>query len=291
MKFKKLTLESMDEVRPYLGRTNTRVCDFTVGGIFMWRDLFLMEYAVCDDVLFIRMYDDDGNLFYNIPLGGDLRRNTDFLLDECGGAVSFSTVPEEYRDLLCAMPYRTEVHEQEKYADYLYSAREMSDLHGKKFHSQRNQIKHFLIDNEDWSYNIITQENIHIVRDFFMNKYLPHASDGMIETEENKKTAEVLDNYMLYDMQGGYLTANGETVGFSVCEKQNDTLIVHIEKADRSVRGVYQMLAAETAARFAAELMYVNREDDMGDEGLKRYKLSYHPIMLLKKYIVKVMRP
>lgn len=90
-------------------------------------------------------------------------------------------------------------------------------------------------------------------------------------------------------MLGGVLQADGKIVGFSLGEVAGDTLFVHIEKADRTFRGAYRMLVNQFAARFAGEgVSYINREDDMGDPGLRTSKLSYHPITLLKKYCITV---
>ena len=98
---------------------------------------------------------------------------------------------------------------------------------------------------------------------------------------------EVLDHMDDYRMSGGVLLADGRVVGFSLGEIVGDTLFVHIEKADRTCKGAYQMLVNQFALRYAGEgVAYINREEDMGDEGLRRAKQSYHPVALLKKYHV-----
>ena len=90
-------------------------------------------------------------------------------------------------------------------------------------------------------------------------------------------------------MVGGVLYAGSEVVGFSLGEIIHDTLFTHIEKADRSVKGAYQMLVNQFAARFAdGRVQFINREEDMGDEGLRRAKQAYHPITQLKKYSIEV---
>lgn len=107
-----------------------------------------------------------------------------------------------------------------------------------------------------------------------------------MQLAENRMALEVLEHLDTYGMFGGVLFAGGSIAGFSLGEIVHDTLYTHIEKADVSVKGSYQMLTNQFSARFGGEVAYINREDDAGDEGLRRAKEAYHPIRLLKKYIV-----
>ncbi len=99
---------------------------------------------------------------------------------------------------------------------------------------------------------------------------------------------EILKNYGAYGMSGGLLRAQGKVVGFSMGEVYKDTLYIHIEKADTAYRGSYQVLLNEFVKRFGAGTAFVNREEDVGDEGLRISKLSYHPCEILKKSIVRI---
>lgn len=115
------------------------------------------------------------------------------------------------------------------------------------------------------------------------------SKEDTFEQEENKKVIEVLDNYNIYDMVGGYLIADGRIVGFSINEIVDDTLYTHIEKADRHHKGAYQMLVNQAAITFATgKVSFINREEDMGNSGLRKSKKSYHPIELLRKYTIEV---
>jgi hypothetical protein len=98
-----------------------------------------------------------------------------------------------------------------------------------------------------------------------------------------------VENFDAYGFNGEALRVDGKIVGFFLCEAVYDTLIVHIEKCDRNITGAYQMLAKEEAAKYCVgSLKYVNREDDSGDEGLRKSKLSYHPAFIAEKYTVTV---
>lgn len=100
---------------------------------------------------------------------------------------------------------------------------------------------------------------------------------------------EVLDHYAIYGMQGGVLYLNGAIVGFSLNEIIGQTMFTHIEKADRTVKGAYQMVVLHGAEAFTGEqTLYINREEDLGDPGLRESKESYHPVNRVRKYVVEV---
>ena len=143
---------------------------------------------------------------------------------------------------------------------------------------------------EGWSFDPLTAGNLGAVEEFFTHTYLSGAGAGSTEQEENRRVLEVLQNLDRYGMVGGVLTADGAIVGFSLGEIVNDTLFTHIEKADRNCKGAYQMLVNQFAAAYGSgDVTYINREEDMGDPGLRRAKQAYHPVELLKKYVVEIM--
>ena len=148
-------------------------------------------------------------------------------------------------------------------------------------------LHQFLRQCKTHEYKPVTADNVKDVIAFFSDTYLK-TTNALYhsEEEENKKTLEVLNNFDLYGFFGGALYADGKIVGFSLGERVGDTVFVHIEKADRTVKGAYQTVVNEFAKNFAKDAAFINREDDMGDEGLKTSKLSYHPVKLLKKYTV-----
>ena len=106
---------------------------------------------------------------------------------------------------------------------------------------------------------------------------------------EERSVREFLKHYWEYAPLGGVLRAQDKIVGLSAGEIVGDTLIIHVEKADTSFSGAYQMLVNEYAKHFVTEdVKYINREEDTGDEGIRQSKESYHPLMLLEKYVVTV---
>ena len=113
--------------------------------------------------------------------------------------------------------------------------------------------------------------------------------EDSVSPETRKKVLEVIDHYDRYGMTGGMLLAEGKIIGFSMGEILGDTIYIHIEKSIRDKKGAYQMLTNQYLKHYCTQdITYVNREEDMGDEGLRRSKNAYHPLKVLKKYTVEI---
>ena len=143
-----------------------------------------------------------------------------------------------------------------------------------------------------WTFRPIVPEDLPMILALLDRYVQEHEKDSVSYLEDLNKTKEVLNNLDLYDMKGGLLMVEDRLAGFSLGEVLGDTLFIHIEKADREIFGAYQMLVSQFAQAYAGEgVSFLNREDDVGDPGLRTSKLSYHPVALLEKYVVTVPDP
>lgn len=291
MNFQPLTLREIGAFRPLFQKLTSRTCDYTVGSMFMWRDFFHIEYALEKGALFSRLRIEEGNGHYYLPVSDDVEGALQRLIGERTEEepLRFWTIPEEYVPLFTRTGRVVSITEQPDLFDYLYQAEDLAGLKGKRYSGQRNQISQFKRGCDAWEFRPMEKEDIGRVTGFFKEHYLDTASDGAWERKENEGVLEVLEHFDAYGMQGGVLTADGAVAGFSLHEIIGDTMYTHIEKADRRVKGAYQMLVNQAAAAFAGEgVLYINREEDMGDPGLSASKKSYHPLELLKKYVIEI---
>ena len=292
MQFQKLSIDDIGAVAPFFEKISSRTCDFTIGGMFMWRDYYHMEFCLDHEVFYSRLFDENGRPYYNLPVGDDLHVAIHRIIafeKQSGPIVRFCTVPEEYLPLFEHENIVAEKEEQASYFDYLYLASDLRELAGKKYSAQRNLISQFRHANGEWRFEELSECLLPEVRDFFLSSYHAPPDAAPFEREENEKTLEVLDNWSKYRLRGGVLYAGDTIVGFSIGEILRDTLYTHIEKADRNVKGAYQMLVKHFSQKYALEgIRYINREEDMDDAGLRRAKQAYHPVALLKKYCIEV---
>lgn len=288
MNFQKLELEHIPLLKEYFSHVTTRLCDTSLGGAVMWRKGFQTDFALVEDILFLRSLPDDGKSAFTVPLG-NFQRGVELLKEHCGESgeeLRFCSVGEEDKEkLLMLLPEYT-AHANRDWFDYLYRAENLSTLAGKKLAGQRNHKNFFLKNHADWCFEEITNENLEEVQAFFDSFCGENYKESEYFHHEVEAVHEVLKNLPAYGFVGGLIRAEGKICAFSFGERIGDTLFVHIEKADRNVRGAYQMMVSEFVRHFSGDAEFVNREEDVGDPGLRYAKESYHPHALLAKYIV-----
>ena len=292
LSFQRLNLCEIPVIQPFFTYSLSRACDNTIGGTFMWRDYFETEYAVFHGTLIFKVRYIGGQTAFSLPLGPDVEGSLAEIAAYCHSErlpIVFCTATEE--DL--AVYSRVFPHMRRTlnadWSDYLYSAADLISLAGRRFSGQRNHINHFRREFPDSRFEPMGPDNLPEVLGFFHKMAAAVDKGTRIFREEQDKTLELLTHFGEYGMFGGLLRARGDVCAFAVGEKVKDTLFVHVEKADSAYKGSYQVIASELPKYFATpEIVYVNREEDVGDEGLRTSKLSYHPAFLLEKYTVEV---
>ena len=291
MEFNKLSLDSINILRPYFLDNQCRICDCTVGGTFIWRDYHKTEYAVEDGTLFLRVsYPEPA---FTPPRGeGVSRESYKKIIEFCGATgapVQLCAVSGPVMQGILKIFPDSQVRTNRDWSDYLYQSGDITGLAGRKFSGQRNHINRFMREYPSWSFERLTPDRIPAVKAFFENNAREIAKDSPAYIEGNRKALEVLDNMEEYRLFGGVLYVEGEIVGASFGETIDDTLFVHTEKADTAYQGSYPMLVNQFARMFVTDnIEFVNREEDDGVEGLRTSKMSYHPVRLLDKYMVEI---
>ena len=257
----------------------------------MWRDFHNTEYAVEDGILYIKVSHPEPA--FAPPRGpgagkGPYERIIEYCEKNKTPALIRSVSQTVLEDLLKMYPGSV-THTDRAWSDYLYLSSDLKDLAGRKYAGQRNHINRFSREHPSWSFEPITMDNTPAAKEFIEKNARDNVKDSPIYIEGVRKALEVLDNLELYDQLGGILYVRGSVVGVSLGEIVGDTLYVHTEKADVAYNGSYPMLMNQFARRYADEgVVYINREEDDGVEGLRDSKTSYHPVALLDKYKVEL---
>lgn len=287
LNFKKIELEDIPVLKAYFDAYPNRQCDRTAGAIAMWRDVYYNYYAVTDGTIILSSKPENEYSF-SYPIGKNPDEAIKTLENFCRDhmlPMRFFGVSISERDRLLELYPDGEFHSDRDHSDYLYEKSAILTLVGKKYSTQRNHINKFKKLYDNWVFEPITKENIPEIIAFTKGfSFNSLKEDGNAE-KELELCCEVLENYEIFGMLGGALRVNGKIAGYSIGEIIGDTLFCHIEKADISYHGAYQMVTNQYLQMYAQgdEVKFVNREDDCGDEGLRKSKLSYHPVELLEK--------
>lgn len=292
--FKKVELKDRELINRYLALQKTRSCEMTFANIYLWSRFYKVDYAIVEDMLIFRGSEDI--VFFDYPVGKDegVKPAMDALMEYCrerGQKFILGLVtPEKFSRLEELYPGMFEIVYDRNAADYVYETEKLANLSGKKYHGKKNHINKFERLYPQWKYEPIDDTN---VEECFQMALTWRRLNGCEEDEE--KSAEMcvtLNSLRLFkelDLCGGLLRVNGEVVAFSIGEPVcDDTMVVHIEKAFSGVEGAYPMINREFVRHEAAGYMYVNREEDLGEGGLRQAKLSYHPVFLVEKGTVTI---
>lgn len=294
--FRKVTHKDMPLIWEFLLREPGRTTDFSYAGLYMWVDLFHYEFAVYNDTLFIKgvVENDFSKPAFSLPIGSmSLRDSLAILREYCKAEkipMELSAVPEyALEELELLDPLYIELLSD--WSDYLYDAEMLSSLKGKKMGKKRNHINYFISHNPEWKFEPLTGENAGEALKF-MDVYDKEADETFMAREESKLSRQLIRMLAEGDsvMHGGILYDKpGEICAITIGDVKGDTLFVHVEKGTKEVNGSYEMINKEFASYMKdkfPEVKYINREDDSGDEGLRKAKESYHPVALLRKYNV-----
>ena len=281
--FRKATVKDKKQIDEILNKCSCPSLEYNFTTLFLWQDIFGMEFKIEDDVLFIRCGGDVKS--YLFPCGtGNINNAVKEILKE---KVRFYSLSEENKKYLEENAQgRFEFTERRNDGDYVYLRESLATLTGKKLSAKRNHINRFITEHPDWTYEKITDYNIDEVSRMH-DEWCRLVDDGIKKglSEESEAVKKALKYYKELELSGGLIRTGGKVVAFSLGDKLNDkTFLVHIEKAFAHITGAYQIINREFVLHNCMDYEFVNREDDTGDESLRKAKLSYKPYEIVKKY-------
>ncbi len=289
MQFTKLTKDNINLIKDFFTQSENSFCDLSVGAKYMWRYEYSIDFCVLDDTLIMKEDGPDYNDVFYYPIGKNLSGALDQIENYCREKfipLEFCCIEDKIVDRLSSRYKRITFFDEQDWNDYIYTAEQFKTYAGKKLSGQRNHVNRFKKLYPEYSFKKLTTADLERVGEFLDEyKSSPFLSqDAREEVELTRDYITVCDSL---NQVGGYLEVDGKIVALSVGEVVGDTLIVHVEKGLTAYSGVYPTMAQEFAKAFAGDgVVYINREEDCGDEGLRRSKTQYHPIEIRKKNCV-----
>ena len=290
--FREIELGDIEIINSKLQSQNYRASDLCFTNLYAWGKKFNTQFAVTDDWLFIRFKDNNGRNSYLKPIGtGDLKEGIEIILDD---HKQYDTVfqirgmtKEMVDELETAYPNTFNFKLNRSVSDYIYTVDKLKKLNGKKLQSKRNHINRFKRENV-WEYKSLSN-NPYLVNECkaMLDKWMELNKDEKDPSiiYDDYATTIMLNNFDKFNLRGGLICVDNEIVAFSIGEPlTKDTIVVHVEKAFTAIHGAYNIINQQFAIHETDGYTYINREEDMGVENLRRAKLSYQPDILLEKY-------
>ena len=291
---KELRPEDYEELKKYFLLRNAGTCENIILDTYLWKNYYNTRYIKWDKGI-IWLYSNKDEVFTWTPLAepADLREGFElakrYFNEELGLKLKMYLVDEEAVQILNLPEDQYIVEEDRDYFDYVYDAEKLRNLSGKKYHKKKNHVNAFLKEYEGrYDFRLMCcMEEGHIEN--FLEKWR-EARD--IEDEYHRVDYEmegikyVLGHCQMLKMRMGGVFIDGKLEAFSIgsYSQEEKTAYIHVEKANPEIRGLYPFINREFLRQGFEDAEFVNREDDMGLEGLRKAKLSYHPVRLVKKY-------
>lgn len=291
LEFKSISKDDFERYNNYRIKDATDASEGVFMTMFIWDEYYNLSLAENGEFLFIRFDIKGKTPSYFFPIGeGNLKKAIDELFtyaNEQGEKLNFRLVSRENMQKLRELyGDRFSYKESRDSYDYIYLTEKMISLSGKKLHSKRNHLNYFL-ENYDYEYIKVTEKSL-------LDECAQKADEWVKAKKKNKNSFEAgamksyFENFFNFNQTGGVIKVGGEIVAMSFGERLNDeTALIQIELADENYRGAYQAINKLFCENEWSNLKYVNREEDMGIEGLRRAKESYQPEFLVEKYFIR----
>jgi len=288
--YKELELEDREAVNAFLRADPPRTSELTFTNLFMWRHHYRPQWRAEAGCLLLALAPNGQEPFGLPPTGaGDKLAAARALcadLSQAGARPSLQRVGQDLAQALAAAGgFRAQ--EDRDQSDYVYLAADLAALPGRRYHRKKNHYNKFA-KNYQFEYRALEpplvgrvlemQESWCALRECHLDASL---------ASEARAVYEALSHFGELDYRGGVILIEGRVQAFSLGEPLNpDTAVIHIEKGNPAFEGIYAAINLLFVERAWSAMTYINREQDLGLEGLRKAKESYLPQHMVPKYVV-----
>jgi hypothetical protein len=288
--FKPIQLEDQIHIRQILSAYQPQISELTFSNLFMWRAHYGFQWSMYKDWLLVISSTEAHSAYALPPVGPPSRTNATYeilswLKDEKGEKAPH--IERADKRLLSEIE-RSEhfvVETTRNHYDYVYRSNDLITLPGKKYHAKKNYINRFQ-RTYTFTYEPLTDNHIRSCLELIeIWCGLRRCTEDMSLLGEWEAIGEALANFRDLELHGGVIVINGRVEAFTMGELLNDTTaVVHTEKANPDIRELYAIINQKFVEQEWHTIPYINREQDLGEHGLRKAKLSYHPDHLVEKF-------
>jgi len=290
--FKIIDISDKKKIQSCLEKSDFQGCEYSFANNMAWRRLSDSRIAFYKDFYISCAFDTEDNIpLFVFPSGkGDYHEVFEEMKrfsKKSGNPLKISGVTQSGLDILYNLyPGEFEVQADRDGSDYIYNSSDLINLSGRKYHQKRNHLAK--MNRYNWSFSALDESDFDECIAFSAVNYNnKNGIDDFSSIAEQFAINTFFTHFREFGLFGGVIRIDGIVRAFTIGERLNsNTLCVHIEKADTSYQGIYPAINNEFSKMFAADFRYINREEDLGIEGLRKSKLSYNPAYILEKNIV-----
>jgi hypothetical protein len=288
--FSPITLEQKPLFDKYFRQQRFENSHYNFTTRFIWRQPYDLQWALIDGCLCFRGH-ADGKYFILPPASPD-REAIGSALDKLTADFAASGWPLVIRDierpfaeeLAAIRPHRLAFRKDRDNYDYVYNVEDLSELKGRLYHAKKNHANSFRRLYPDYELRPLTADLFPACQELEKSWAAGRDENDENLLAEKEAIRETFANYSALALTGAAILVGGRLVAFAIGEQLNDdTAVVHFEKADATFKGIYAVINQEYCAAYWRHLQYINRQEDLGIEGLRKAKKSYHPVKMIEK--------
>jgi uncharacterized protein len=286
--FAPVMLAAKKIILPQLLANDVFFCDYSFANLFMWGDIFKTSWLFQEDRLWIYNGYDDLML---MPVGKALTLpelvSVSDMLRRQGKSGNFVLVDQDFVRDNTGLADFFNVKIDLANGDYIYSSQKLVDLPGNKLHRKRNLINQFLALYPDYVCQPLQASDLDACLDLSEKWCRQRSCQELDFDHETSALKRALRNFSELELQGLKISLSGELIAFSIFSQLSSNMAdVHFEKFDPEIKGIGQVINWETAKSLSAKYKYINREQDLGLEGLRQAKKSYSPEYIVSAYFL-----
>ncbi len=294
--FRPLGLEDRELIREFLWRYQPDTSELTFTNLYIWRSLYRWKWSTVGEWLLFLQEKEGQEPSLLAPVGPSPRLEVSrmglgFLRNERGvRRPRIERADARFISEISSAPELVVTPEREHF-DYLYQTADLVSLKGSKYHAKRNHISRFLEDHgASFRFVPLGPENLELCA-AFQEGWCEwrRCDEDMNLRDEWTAIREGLADYPALKVEGAAILIGDRVEAFTFGELLNEqTAVVHVEKANPEMPGLYTMINQQFCQKYWSGVAFINREQDLGEEGLRKAKLSYHPVRLVEKYRVEL---
>ena len=288
---KPLEIEDKSTFQAFFAGDPPQASEYTFTNLFMWRKKFNPSWTMLEDCLLITMNPPGEPNYGLFPIGrGDKRKALSVLIEMLKEFQERPKISRVERRMVenFVDTSEFEIESDKNNFDYVYLSEDLIKLKGNRYHRKKNHLNRFkkTVNFEFRSMDdVLIDEVLQLQEDWCEFKECADNQDLFLE---DQAIYEALKNYRLLKFKGGVVLIDGKVEAFSFGEILNpETAVIHVEKANPEIPGLYTAINQMFASDSWSDVKYINREQDLGLEGLRKAKESYYPDHMIEKYVLK----
>lgn len=285
-----LSLTDYHLIIPLLRDQHLEISDYNFTNIFAWRTAYEYKISKLNGMIITKGFFQK-RPFFMPPIGNSrLAAETSYsvfeLHDNPKDRPFLAVAPDYLAHEMDGMPHLKIISDRDDW-DYIYKSSDLAELLGQKYHAKRNLINQFSNIYDVKVEDLTTATCAEAIE--YSDRWCEQRDCDSDEGLEKEKCAifQMLSHFEALRLHGILVRINGEIHAIALGEELNpETYVIHVEKGDQDMKGIYQFINQQLAMRVAPKYKWINREQDLGIAGLRRAKQSYHPDHFTEKYRV-----